>query len=129
MTTFKEIGQYLDKLQLEKKFNLMGKIVEDLVYPKIKVNTESEPYWMTYVPKEPKRKCLQLTKENIDFVTDYFIDMGYKVEQHTDGIYIKYNASSHYAYYGNWIGLIDDQVRVFTDDFFKDNFDLKDFNW
>lgn len=65
MITFEEIGKYLDKLELEKKFDMMGKIVEDVLYPKITVSpTDIDDLgWLRCSPRT-NYACVRLTKEN-----------------------------------------------------------------
>lgn len=72
MTTFEDIGRYLDKLQLEKKFDLMGKIVEDVLYPKITVNPDKVPTiaWKQCAPRVFYR-CTQVYKSNAEDVAEW----------------------------------------------------------
>lgn len=73
MVSFKEIGAYLDKLELEKKFDLMTKVVEDLIYPKIKVAPPPDDLqWFVCTPAVTQQ-AVQLTKENVDSIRSYLI--------------------------------------------------------
>jgi len=68
MTTFEEIGRYLDKLQLEKKFDTMMKIAENVLYPKITVQGRVDDLeWLRCFPRD-NYACIQLTEENRDLV-------------------------------------------------------------
>src|SRR5688500_13271917 len=70
MVSFKEIGEYLDKLEIEKKFDLMAKIVEDLTYPKINVSPPDDLQWSKCSPVV-SYECIQLTKENLNSLRFY----------------------------------------------------------
>lgn len=73
MTTFKEIGEYLDKLHVDGKADIMRKIVEDLIMPQI--NSKLEVKWSRCTPKV-NFNCIKLTKENIRSIKEWLLDDG-----------------------------------------------------
>lgn len=72
MISFEEIGKYLDKLDVEKKFDLMTKVVENLINPKIKASSPDDLQWFVCTPAVTQQG-VQLTKENIDSLRSYLI--------------------------------------------------------
>jgi len=119
MMTFEEIGRYLDKLELEKKFNVMASIVEDVLKPRIPPSPDNL-VWRTCSPKV-NYQCIQLTKNNAQSIRTWlegecgFFEATIKdFGLDTDFGHIKWN---------EWIVLEPNSAVVFyTEDGFKNSF-------
>jgi len=122
MTSFEEIGKYLDKLQLEKKFDLMTKIAEDLLFPQIFVTTQSKPDRINWESCSPKLNydCVLLSKENVDSVRAWMTSEGNFEYADASGLGITTEHGD--IHYGEWIVLESNGAVVFvgSEEFKKD---------
>ena len=103
MATFKEIGEYLDKLELEKKFNLIGGIVEDVLIPKVKKFIPTPPDDLQWAQCSPKvhYSCIRLTRYNVDSIKVWMLgEAGFEdVEVKYFGLDTEYGSVK----WGEWI--------------------------
>lgn len=117
MATFQEIGAYLDKLYTDGKFDLMGKIVEDLICTKINVPSPDDLKWLSCSPRL-NYSCIKLTKENVASVRAWLLgEAGFDQADHESyGIDTEYGQIK----WDEWIVQEDNGATVFyTEDDFK----------
>lgn len=123
MSTFQEIGKYLDKLELEKKFDLLGKIAEDVLYPKINdaAKTLVEELKLSRCTPKVNYDCIKLTSDNKWLVKDWLRqECGFDVVAAKDfGLQTEYGDIK----WGDWIVREPGDATVFYDnEFFRQNF-------
>lgn len=115
MTTFEDIGKYLDKLQLEKKFDLMQRILEDVLYPKINVNEDKlvSLVWNQCAPRI-FYNCIQVYRSNCKDVAEWLRQNSrFDEVSITDrGITTEYGE----ILWTDWIVLEPNEAVVFIDD-------------
>lgn len=114
MVSFEEIGKYLDKLEVEKKFDMINKIIEDVLYPKVTVNTNVDSLqWLDCSPRV-NYQCLKLTKENKFLVRVWLLgEAGFEsVHVERTGINTEHGDVKH----GEWIVQEPNGATVFYSD-------------
>lgn len=119
MATFQEIGTYLDKLYTDGKVDLMRKIVEDLINPRIN-EKQPELKWNKCSPKV-NYQCVQLRKENVWSIKQWLLDEGNfdEVDIKDTGLHTEYGDIK----WTDWIVQEPGNAIVFYDnEFFKQNF-------
>lgn len=114
MTTFQELGSYLDKVYKGDKLDAMKKIVEDLIFPKIEVKESQSTLEFKQCAPRVFYKCVQVYKANGKEVAQWLRDHHRfdEVELTERGIITEYGT----IFWTDWIVLEPNEAVVFVDD-------------
>lgn len=138
---FEELGKYLDGLEIDKRLEQVGRILEEIAFPpqevkedqpKVKFDKDkTEQFWMSCTPKETMHmNCAYVTKANLFLIGEHLARCGYSVEHGHNAITAKYQYQNFDIKYGKWIILKGDKVyAVLGDQEFKSRYKVTDFNW
>lgn len=130
---FQQLGKIIDDLQLDRKLNQVSKIMEDLANPKVQVKDEEawdSHCWMKCKPRIPETKAVQLYFANVNKVSKSLEKLGYRISSIEAGILATLRDTVFRIQFNDWIVVSDkDVLSVWTDDAFKENFELLDHNW
>lgn len=75
MTKFKELGEYLDNLDINGKLDQIFKILENITFPQIEVKDIPRPDDLNWSICSPRvnYECIQLTKQNVHSVRSWLM--------------------------------------------------------
>lgn len=136
---FEEIGKYLDDLELDKKLEQVGRILEKMAFPATEVKepevkfdkNKAEQFWMSCTPKDTMHmSCAYVTKANLFLISEYLRKLGYIVDHRHNGIEARHHYQRAEITYGKWIIINNDKIQaVLSDAEFKEKYKVTYFNW
>ncbi len=136
---FEEIGKYLDSLEIDKKLDQVGRILEKVAFPKTEVKepevkfdeNSANNFWETCTPKDTMHmSCAYVTKANLFLISEYLRKLGYSVDHKHNGIEARHHYQRADINYGKWIIIKDGKIQaVLPDAEFREKYKLTDFNW
>lgn len=136
---FEDIGKLIDSLELDKKIDQVGRILERVAFPATEVKepevkfdkNKIDQFWMACTPKDTMHmNCVYITKANLFLIGEYLKGLGYVIEHKHNGLEARHHYQRAEITYGKWVIVNNDKIQaVLADADFKEKYKVTDFNW